>query len=52
MNKQDSLAFLQGCIEKVKRRQGQDNQFYKEVYSREYVSKENRSFSRECTNGV
>lgn len=47
MNKQDSLVFLQSCIEKVKRATGQDIQFYKEVYNRECVSKENRSFSRE-----
>lgn len=36
MNKEESLAFLQNCIEKVKRATAQDIQFYKEVYDREY----------------
>lgn len=35
MNKEESLAFLQNCIEKVKRATAQDIQFYKEVYDRE-----------------
>lgn len=40
MNKEESLAFLQNCIEKVKRATAQDIQFYKEVYDREYTYKE------------
>lgn len=40
MNKEESLAFLQNCIEKVKRATAQDIQFYKEVYDREYAYKE------------
>ena len=31
MNKQESLTFLQSCIEKVKNATEQDIQFYKEV---------------------
>ena len=37
MNKEESLAFLQNCIEKVKRTTAQDIQFYKD---REYAYKE------------
>lgn len=40
LNKEESLAFLQNCIEKVKRATAQDIQFYKEVYDREYTYKE------------
>ena len=40
LNKEESLAFLQNCIEKVKRATAQDIQFYKEVYDREYAYKE------------
>ena len=40
VNKEESLAFLQNCIEKVKRATAQDIQFYKEVYDREYAYKE------------
>lgn len=35
MNKEKSLAFLQSCIEKVKKATEQDIQFYKEVYNGE-----------------
>lgn len=35
MNKEKSLAFLQSCIEKVKKATEQDIQFYKEVYNEE-----------------
>ena len=31
LNKEESLAFLQNCIEKAKRATAQDIQFYKEV---------------------
>ena len=40
LNKEESLAFLQNCIEKVKRATAQDIQFYKEVYDREDAYKE------------
>ena len=40
MNKEESLAFLQNCIEKAKRATAQDIQFYKEVYDIEYAYKE------------
>lgn len=40
LNKEESLAFLQNCIEKVKRATAQDIQFYKEIYDREYAYKE------------
>lgn len=38
MNKQESLTFLQSCIEKVKEATAQDIQFYKEVYNRDCIS--------------
>lgn len=34
MNKEESLAFLQSCIDKVKNATEKDVQFYKEVYNR------------------
>ena len=37
MNKEESLAFLQSCIEKVKNATKQDIQFYKEVYEKEDI---------------
>ena len=43
MNKEESLAFLQNCIEKLKRATAQDIQFYKEVYDRECDPKERMS---------
>ena len=49
MNKEESLAFLQNCIEKVKRATAQDIQFYKEVYDRECDSKERMSEREEET---
>lgn len=39
MNKEESLAFLQNCIEKVKRATTQDIQFYKEVYDKIFKNK-------------
>lgn len=41
MDKQESLTFLENCIEKVKRATDQDIQFYKKIYDRERVSKRN-----------
>lgn len=49
LNKEESLAFLQNCIEKVKRATAQDIQFYKEVYDRECDSKERMSEREEET---
>lgn len=43
MNKEESLAFLQKCIEKVKNATEQDIQFYKDVYNRECVPVEKAS---------
>ncbi len=43
MNKQESLTFLQSCIEKVKNATEQDIQFYKEVYSKECIPTEKTS---------
>lgn len=43
MNKQESLAFLQSCIEKVKKATEKDIQFYKEVYNEECISTEKES---------
>lgn len=37
MNKEESLIFLQSCIEKVKKATEQDIQFYKEVYDKEDI---------------
>lgn len=37
MNKEESLTFLQSCIEKVKKATEQDIQFYKEVYDKEDI---------------
>lgn len=39
LNKEESLAFLQNCIEKVKRATAQDIQFYKEVYDKMFKNK-------------
>lgn len=47
LNKEESLAFLQNCIEKVKIATAQDIQFYKEVYDREYAYKEKCSRTKE-----
>lgn len=47
MNKEESLAFLQSCIEKVKKATEQDIQFYKEVYDKEDASVKNSS-ETEC----
>ena len=38
MNKEESLTFLQSCMEKVKMASEQDIQFYREVYRLDCVS--------------
>lgn len=45
MNKEESLTFLQSCMEKVKMASEQDIQFYREVYRLDCVSPtENSNF--------
>mgnify|MGYP001790394101 CR=1 FL=1 len=37
MNKVDSLSFLQSCIDKVKKADAQDIQFYREIYNKNCI---------------
>lgn len=35
MNKEESLSFLQSCIDKVKQATTKDVQFYREIYNKD-----------------
>lgn len=50
LNKEESLAFLQNCIEKVKRATAQDIQFYKKFMTENMLIKRNVLRTKEIKN--